>query len=240
MKGDLIAKSKMYKGVKEVLQAPNHKVLWNDNPPYLTELVGSFETKARELGAFGETQSQTITGITEQQNLAETSLEDAAHPLSRALRLKLRGDNNLSDAALWDLRLTDWRKMQETALLNKARALHEALLPLTQGTTPSGTKFGITADKVAALLDLIEDYDAVIGAPRAARSTRKAKTADLRPRFRQVDSLLEDIDDLIIGLRGQSPAHDLFVDAYFNARRIGGHAASDDSSSSNTSTPSTP
>lgn len=47
------------------------------------------------------------------------------------------------------------------------------------------------------------------------------KTADLRPRFRAVDELLAGMDDLIIQITG-TPEKDLFVDSYFNARRIGG------------------
>ena len=238
MKGDLIQKSKAYKGVRDVLRKPEHEALWLDNPPYLTELVGQFETKAKELGAFGEGQSQTLTGITAEQNDAEKSLEDAAYPLARALRLKLRADGNLSDAAVWDLQLTDWRRLQESVLLEKARALHGAALPLTQeqnGEPATGPKFGITAAKAQSLGDLIDDYDEVIGAPLAARGERKAKTTRLRPRFRVVDGILDDVDDLIVALRGESEAHDLFVDIYFNARRIGGH-----SSQGKATTPETP
>ena len=64
-------------------------------------------------------------------------------------------------------------------------------------------------------------YDTVIGAPASARSLRKAKTADLIPRFRAVDSLLEGMDDRIIQITG-TEEKDLFVDGYFNSRRIGG------------------
>ena len=49
------------------------------------------------------------------------------------------------------------------------------------------TKIGWHAAKSAALLDLIEDYEAVIGQPVAARARRKAKTSDLRLRVRAVD-----------------------------------------------------
>ena len=68
-------------------------------------------------------------------------------------------------------------------------------------------------------------YEVLLGAPANARSTRKAKTADLRPRFRAVDVLLEGMDDLIIQFTG-TPEKDLFVDGYFNARRIGGSSSS--------------
>lgn len=41
-------------------------------------------------------------------------------------------------------------------------------------------------------------YELVLGAPASARSTRKAKTADLRPRFRAVGVLLEGMDNTIV------------------------------------------
>lgn len=73
-------------------------------------------------------------------------------------------------------------------------------------------------------------YELVIGAPTSARSTRKAKTADLRPRFRAVDVILEGMDDTIIQFARNSDgtpnaAGALFVDGYFNARRIGGSSS---------------
>ena len=46
----------------------------------------------------------------------------------------------------------------------------------------------------------------------------------MRPRFRVVDGLLEGMDDLAEQFRG-TPAGNLFVEAYFNARRIGGNGS---------------
>ena len=67
----------------------------------------------------------------------------------------------------------------------------------------------------------------MLGAPASARSTRKAKTADLRPRFRAVDVLLEGMDDLIIQFTG-TEEEDLFVDGYFNSRSIGGSSGGEE------------
>lgn len=222
MKDELLAKLDMYLAVKTYLQVAANKALWfNLAPTAFTTLEVQFEIAAGNLGAFGDSQSASITGVTDQQNAAEKALEDAAHPLSRALRLLFIAQNNLEGAAPWDLSLSDWRKMQETALLNRARSLHTALLPHTTGTPPAGEPYGINAAAATALNNKITAYDAVIGAPASARSTRKAKTADLRPRFRAVDVLLEGMDDLIIQISG-TEEKDLFVDGYFNARRIGG------------------
>lgn len=225
MKDELLAKLGMYSGLKTYLQTPANKTLWfNQAPTAFTTLEGQFETAAAALAAFGDSQSAPITGTTEQQNAAETALEDAAHPLARALRLLFITQGNLTDAAPWELTLTDWRKMQETALLNRAKALHTALLPHTTGTPPAGEPYGITAAAATTLNTKITAYENVLGAPASARSLRKAKTADLRPRFRAVDVLLEGMDDLVIQFTG-TPEKDLFVDGYFNARRIGGSSS---------------
>ena len=222
MKDELIRKLRSYAAVKTHLRLPAHLAIWlNQEPDAFTTLEKQFEPAAAALGAFGEEQSRPLTGVTARQNLAETALEDAAHPLARALRLYFLAQRNLDQAALWDLSLTDWRTLQEQVLLGKARALHAAVLPLTTGPTPPGKTYGLTAPKTAALGDLIQDYDAVIGQPVAARGGRKAKTSELRPRFRAVDGILEAMDDLILQFRG-TPAGELFVEGYFNARRIGG------------------
>ena len=79
-------------------------------------------------------------------------------------------------------------------------------------------------------------YEVLLGAPTSARSTRKAKTADLRPRFRAVDVILEGMDDLILQITG-TPEKDLFVDGYFNARRIGGSSGGEEEEGEGGTTP---
>lgn len=78
-------------------------------------------------------------------------------------------------------------------------------------------------EKGSPLNTKLTTYENLTGAP-ATRLTRKAKTADLRPRFRAVDVLLEGMDDLILQFTG-TEEKDLFVDGYFNACRIGGNGS---------------
>jgi hypothetical protein len=93
---------------------------------------------------------------------------------------------------------------------------------MATGTPPAGEPYGISTAMTDALNTKFTTYENVIGAPASARSTRKAKTADLRPRFpRRRRAAGRGMDDLIIqDLR--TAEKDLFVDGYFNARRIGG------------------
>ena len=242
MRDEFLQKLRMYSTVKTHLRMPAHLAFWlNKEPEIFTTLEAQFETGAGALGAFGEDQSRSLTGITEGQNLAETALEDAASPLGRALRLCHLASGQMDQAAVWDLSLTKWRQLQEQALLTKARALHAAIIPLTIGTTPVGKPYGLTAAKAVALLDLLEDYEAVISQPIAARAGRKAKTSDLRPRVRAVDGLLGGMDDLVVQFRGTA-AGNLFVEGYFNARRIGGTASGgeDETPAGPTPTPTPP
>jgi hypothetical protein len=102
-------------------------------------------------------------------------------------------------------------------------------LPLVKptGTPPAGEPYGISTATTDALNTKFTAYENVIGAPASARSTRKAKTADLRPRFRAVDVLLEGMGNLIVQFATNAAGSvnaggKLFVDGYFNARRIGG------------------
>jgi len=150
--------------------------------------------------------------------------------LARALRLLLIKQNNLADAAKWDMTLTHWRKLQEQVLLERARTLLAALLPQATGTPPAGEDYGIITDATDLLSDRIDAYAAVIGAPGAARSTKKAQTGSLRSRFQVPDESLAGMDDLspqfTVNLGG-TPNVDgkLFVDGYLNVRRIGGNSS---------------
>ncbi|MBI3877662.1 MAG: hypothetical protein HY300_17170 [Verrucomicrobia bacterium] len=231
MKDEFVQKLAMYGRVKDYLQNPANKSRWfNKKPKAFTTLEGQFETEAGNVGAFGDAQSQTLTGVTDQQNTAELALEDTAALLARALRLLLIKQNNLADAAKWEMTLTDWRKLQEQVLLERARTLLAALLPQTTGTPPAGEDYGITTDATDLLSDRIDAYAAVIGAPGSARSTKKAQTGSLRSRFQVPDETLAGMDDLApqftVNPDGTPNADGkLFVDGYFNARRIGGNSS---------------
>ncbi len=231
MKDEFVQKLAMFGRVKDYLQNPANKPRWfNQKPKAFTTLEAQFELQAGEVGAFGDQQSQTLTGVTDQQNTAEQALEDAAAPLARALRLLFIKQGNLTDAAKWDMTLTDWRRLQESVLLDRARSLLEALLPQTTGTPPAGADYGIDTDASDLFSDRIDAYATIIGAPGSARSTKKAQTGSIRSRFQVPDDTLAGMDDLAPQFATNadgSPNVDgkLFVDGYFNARRIGGQSS---------------
>lgn len=215
----------MVSRVRNHLHDPANEPLWQGQIGYLDTRVTEMESAADALGAFGDKQSASIKGTTEQQNAAETALEDGAHALGHLLYLYYRQQGNLAKAGEWKLTRSDWRALTESALLNKAKALRTEASALTTGTPPAGAAFGINTTNVTAYSQLVDAYDQQIGAPTDARSDRKSMTSQLRGRYAELREMLTDIDGMMETLRPKSDAHNLFVEGYVAARRIGGYSA---------------
>ncbi len=241
MKDEFHLKNKMIQRVEAHLRATENESLWLDQPPRLTELVESWETKTTALGILGTEQEANLSGYSEEQNAAEIALENAAYPLAKKLRQYYKGQGNLAKAGEWTLSATKWQRMREDALLGKAKALLAEITPLTTGTPAPGAHYGITAADVTAFSPLVSAYESEIANPGTAKGGRKARTDSLRPAYHAADEDLYDIDDFIEALRDKSEAHRHFVETYFNIRHIGG-GGSDGGAGMNKgpATPSTP
>lgn len=222
MKDEFHLKNKMIQRVHTHLRVEDNESLWLDQPPRLTELVESWETKTTALGILGTEQEANLSGYSEEQNVAEVALENAAFPLAKKLRQYYKGTGNLAKAREWAISESTWQRMREDALLGKAKALRSEITPLTTGTPAPGAHYGISAADLTAFGPLVDTYEAEIARPGTAKGGRKAKTASLRPSYAAADEDLYDIDDFIEALRGKSAAHEQFVETYFNIRAIGG------------------
>ena len=78
--------------------------------------------------------------------------------------------------------------------------------------------YGITAQMLADLQDLIDRYSADTPKPRSAISSRKTTTANLAALFDQTDRILKErMDKIVVLFRSSQP---VFVETYENARRI--------------------
>ncbi|HEY5037409.1 MAG TPA: hypothetical protein VII74_09785 [Chthoniobacterales bacterium] len=221
MRDEFHLKNKMYARVEAHLRDPQNEPLWLDHPPRLTEVVTAWEAKASALGALGEQQETSLKGVNLQQNSAEAALENASHPLARKLRRYYLAQGHEDKAGGWDLSLTKWQKMREDALLAKAKALRDEVTPLTTGTPAPGAHFGIDAAALAAYSPLVDRYGEELAKPGIAKSARKTQGEELRPRYREADADLDEMDDFIDDLRAQGDAQRMFVETYFNLRVVG-------------------
>lgn len=222
MKDEFHLKNKMIQRVDTHLRKPENESLWLDEPPRLTELVVSWETKAIALGILGTAQETDLSGYSEEQNAVEIALENACYPLAKKLRQYYKGQGNTAKAAEWKIALSTWRRTREDALLGKANALRNEMTPLTIGSPAPGPHYGIAAADLTAFSPLVDAYDAELAEPALAKGGRKTQTDSLRPAYHAADEDLYDIDDFIEALRAKSEAHRVFVETYFNIRAIGG------------------
>ena len=226
--------------VRNHLHDPVNEPLWHGQIPYLDTRIGEMESAADSLGIFGNKQSAPITGTTEQQNAAETALEEGANALGHLLHLYYRQQGNLAKAGEWKLTKTQWREMPEPALLAKANALLAEADDLVANTPTAVAPFGITPASVSAFTPLVEKYRQELGAPTDARADKKAMTAEMPQRYAELRTMLTDIDGMMSTLRDKSEAHRLMVDSYFAARRIGGHPGEDEENGATPPAPPTP
>ena len=221
MKDEFHLKNKMIQRVEAHLRATENESLWLDQPPRLTELVESWETKTTALGILGTEQEANLSGYSEEQNAADRARKRRL-PTGEKITPVPKGQGNLAKAGEWTLSATKWQRMREDALLGKAKALLAEITPLTTGTPAPGAHYGITAADVTAFSPLVSAYESEIANPGTAKGGRKARTDSLRPAYHAADEDLYDIDDFIEALRDKSEAHRHFVETYFNIRHIGG------------------
>ena len=98
-----------------------------------------------------------------------------------------------------------------------------------------------TSSAVASVTKESDDFAAILTDPQAARATRKAQTAALRPKIRALAAKFDDLDDLIRHF-DTTPAGLALIAAYHNARNIiesGGRTAPSPSGPAPSPSPST-
>ncbi len=200
MNDDHLNRLNMARKVLAVLDKTGNKAVWNGKAPLVfTAKVGLLQGEVAAAVAAGSVQELATTGTTKDKAREEKELEDAAHVLGSALVLCCRDDGDETNAAPFDLRLSQWRALRDEQLLAKATALHAAALALTAdpAKAPTALDYGITPAAVTSLKKEIDDYAALIAAPDTAIVSKKAVTASLRPLLAAVDARLRELDLLV-------------------------------------------
>lgn len=200
------------------LDAPEHEPLWKNLPPLrLTAAIGEGRSLLAGLETLAQQQGQATNGSAADKAREEKELEDAAHELGRLVVRCCRAAGDEAGAATFDLPISGWRRMRDENLLQTARALEAKAAALA--ATPAGADYGITAARVAEVKKEADDYAALITAPDDAIGGKAAVTKQVRPAFAAFEDKLQEIDDLILVMRGTA-AGALFVSKYEQARTI--------------------
>jgi hypothetical protein len=118
-------------------------------------------------------------------------------------------------AAKVDFSLSDWRDKRDAVLLSTARETIGIARKLLAAHPADAEECGVTAEMVSETEREANEFEAALGTPRAAISSRRALTAAMRDRFNAVEAIFARMDSLV----EQFPDED-FIEGYFAARSV--------------------
>jgi hypothetical protein len=220
MKNEFANRQNMHLAVLALLADPAHRPVWINQPPAI------FATRAAALGpkvaALTDLiagQQADITGHAADKDREEQELETAAHEIGEALAGWFEDQGREADAAHIDLSFSAWQGLRDTALIAKAKLLHQKLSSALATDAAALAKYGLDAADATLLAKETADFESLVANPAAAISGRKALTAALRPKFREVSQLLAKMDRLVLRFR-RTEAGTRFSDAWKSARNV--------------------
>ncbi|HTX22706.1 MAG TPA: hypothetical protein VMD27_12735 [Candidatus Aquilonibacter sp.] len=223
MRDILTNKLGSFQSTLAVADEPENQPIWQNQPPQaFSDGLALARTAVAGLATTGAAQSLPTTGSTAALKALRGQFTTALLPLARATFQCLTSLGRTEDAAKVDVtgsHLHDARAVALAGIGETVLDLAEPLSTATGSQSAAGDKYGVTADKVSAMDALWQKYSTAVGAPVGARAKRKAMSNQLPGQFAGVEQQFSALDDLVIQFRG-TPAGDLFVDAWFNARHV--------------------
>ena len=220
MKDEFANRQNMHLAVLALLADPAHQPVWQNKAPVI------FSTRAAALGPMVTSltdliaaQQSATTGFAADKAREEEELENIAHEISEALADWFEDQGKQAEAAAIDLSLSTWQGLRDTDLLAKAKLLHQKLSAALATDATALADYGLDAADATLLAKETSDYETLIANPAAAISGRKALTAALRPKFREVAQLLAKLDRIVLRFR-KTEAGANFAAAWKNARII--------------------
>lgn len=195
-----------------------HKPVWLGNEPadFGTDLV-ALQTDYGTLTAKAAQADAAAGGAADAKAVAETTLEDIAYVLARALAVHFKKTNNLTDRAKVDVSKSELVKLRTQELVNKTIAIRD--LGTVAVSQTDAAKRGVTAARVAALTAAITAFSNVMNSPRGEIVNRSALLREIETDIAALLDKLNDLDDLVLQFDG-TEAGQRFNEAWKGARII--------------------
>lgn len=196
----------------------DHKPVWLGKDPadFGTDLV-ALQTDYGTLTAKAALADAAAGGAADAKAVAETTLEDIAYVVARALAVHFKKTGNLTDRAKVDVSKSDIVKLRTQELVNKTIAIRD--LATAAVSEPNADKRGVTAARVAALTAAITAFSSVMNAPRGDIVNRSALLREIETDIAALLDKLNDLDDLVLQFDG-TEAGQRFTGAWKGARII--------------------
>lgn len=211
-----------------IANSDDYKAVWTGQDPAdfatdLADLKTGYDAVVSEIalieGATG--------GAASAKAEAETTLENAAYVLARALAVHFKKTGDLTSLGKVDIAKRDLVKLSGNRLIAKTTDIRD--LGNAATANPEAAKRGVTAARVAAVTAALTAYVPLANAPRGQIVNRSALLKGIETDTASLLDQLTDLDDLILQFDG-TDAGQRFIVAWKSARIIvdAGHGQSTD------------
>ena len=175
--------------------------------------VVTLKSISQQIQTIGEQQKLDVTWITKQKNLLHDQLvslaSDTAGKLTAYAQLthnaELKGEVNITENA--------FKHFPDGELKDYARIIYNHAQPIVDLLA----QYDITAATQLALLNAINDYNAILGDPRLGKITKSQATTQLAALFTSADAVLADMDAAAKIVQKSQP---VFYKGYLAARKV--------------------
>ncbi len=223
-----------------VADKPEHAAVWNVTQPL--DFVDDFNALKLEYASIASASAAAYaatTGPASAKDLAETALEDRAHPLARALCIHLKKIGDLTNRAEVDFTKSAIVRLRDQELKTTCELIRDLANAARDDT--GAMRRGITNARVLALTGAIARYANLLSAPRGQIVNRSAQIREVETRIAGLVERMPDLDDLVLQY-GDTAAGRAFIAAWKRARIIvdAGHGQSEEEPTSTPTPTPTP
>ncbi|MBI3500616.1 MAG: carboxypeptidase regulatory-like domain-containing protein [Bacteroidetes bacterium] len=191
----------------------NHQTDWQSNTVF-TNNFNAFGVLIGNLNTARQQQEQKSTGTTKDKNTKRKTLVDIAITHISAIKSYAADNNNNQLYELVNYTKSALLHARDTLLIDKTTIVRDA----ANNNLANLANYGITSATIAALTQAISDFNAIISAPRTARTETKTATSDIETIIEQLHTQLKrKLDNNIETFK---TSHHDFYTAYHNARKI--------------------
>jgi len=208
-----------------VAQSSDYKPVWDGNQPadFGTD-IATLQTNYGAITAKAAQADAATGGATDARTAAETTLEDAAYVLARALANHFKKSGDLDRHGKVDVSKSKIMKLRTQELVTKTTAIRD--LGTVAVAEPGAADRGVTAARVAALTAAITSFSNVMSTPRGQIVNRSALLKEVETDTAALVESVNDMDDMALQFDGKD-AGKRFIEARKRARIIvdtgGGH-----------------
>lgn len=201
-----------------VAQSSDYKSVWTGKEPadFTTDLT-LLQTDFAAVTLKAAQAEAATGGAADAKAAAETTVEDAAFVLARALAIHFKKSGDLDRYGKVDVSKSDIVKLRTQDLANKATAIRD-LATAAQAETDAA-KRGVTAARIATLTAAIAAFTKVMSSPRGQIVNRSALLREVETDVAALVAKVTDLDDLVLQFDG-TEAGRRFIEAWRRARII--------------------